>query len=240
MFDWIVTTWKHNFANGVDPKTHPVHFHWRTPSRSWRCGRRCRRPASPRPHQKTDSRQWKCVLLRWPCTPSHRPLPCKHRCCCRSWLRPGAACTWRISQWRQKIFNNSSITFGASQSLVQFERHTSLLGCHTACLTSCVWEFKTVTHSYSSSSSTAKHMRAQIQTQCFLHPASETPARLCTLTFPDPHALVSAACCQKVPRGRPRHTLHLIFMSLQHGQALESLQHAQLVNGRRRAKPGAS
>lgn len=36
-------------------------------------------------------------------------------------------------------------------------RPTSWFGCHTICLTSCVWEFITVTHSYSSSSSTGKH-----------------------------------------------------------------------------------
>lgn len=38
------------------------------------------------------------------------------------------------------------------------------MGCHTVCLTSCVWEFKTVTHSYSSSSSTVKHMRKEMKT----------------------------------------------------------------------------
>ena len=33
---------------------------------------------------------------------------------------------------------------------------TSWLGCQTTCLTSCVWELRTLTHSYSSSSSTVE------------------------------------------------------------------------------------
>lgn len=42
-----------------------------------------------------------------------------------------------------------------------------------------------------------------------------------TQTFPDPHTLVSATCCQQIPGRCPRHTFDLIFMSFQHGQTLE-------------------
>lgn len=71
--------------------THPVHFHLDTPSKSWLCGRHCRRPVSVRSHRRTNSTLWKCVPARWPGTPSHHPLPCKYRCCCRSSPRPEAA-----------------------------------------------------------------------------------------------------------------------------------------------------
>lgn len=40
---------------------------------------------------------------------------------------------------------------------------TSWLGCQTTCLTSCVWELRTLTHSYSSSSSTVEKKRRGTQ-----------------------------------------------------------------------------
>lgn len=42
-----------------------------------------------------------------------------------------------------------------------------------------------------------------------------------TQTFPHPHTLVSATCCQQIPRRCPSHTLDLIFMSLQHSDTLK-------------------
>lgn len=70
--------------------THPVHFQLDTPSRSSQYGHRCTRPASVQSHQNTNSTLWTCVPARWPGTPSHHPLLCKDKCCCRSWLKPGA------------------------------------------------------------------------------------------------------------------------------------------------------
>lgn len=71
-------------------KTHPVHFHLDILSRSSQCGHRCRRPASVQQHQNTNPTLLMCVPVRWPGTPSRHPLPCKYKCCCRSWPRPGA------------------------------------------------------------------------------------------------------------------------------------------------------
>lgn len=70
--------------------THPVHFQLDTLSRSSQCGHRCTKPASDHLHQNTNSTLWTCVPVRWPGTPSHHPLLCKGKCCCHSWLRPGA------------------------------------------------------------------------------------------------------------------------------------------------------
>lgn len=70
--------------------THPVHFQLDTLSRSSQCGHRCTKPVSDHLHQNTNSTLWTCVPVRWPGTPSHHPLLCKGKCCCRSWLRPGA------------------------------------------------------------------------------------------------------------------------------------------------------
>lgn len=113
-------------------------------------------------------------------------------------------------------------------------RPTSWVGCHTTCLTSCVWEFTTVRHSKSFSSSTVKHTGKEIipmdirqctdQISCYeLQCQTSEVVTHCSLTqtFPDPHTLVSATCCQQIPGRCPRHTFDLIFMSFQHGQTLE-------------------
>lgn len=60
------------------------------PSKSSQCGRHCRKLVSVLLHQRTNSRLWRCVPSKWPGTPSRHPLLCKCRCCCHSWLKPGA------------------------------------------------------------------------------------------------------------------------------------------------------
>lgn len=90
--------------------THPVHFQLDTLSRSSQCGHRCTKPASDHLHQNTNSTLWTCVPVRWPGTPSHHPLLCKGKCCCHSWLRPGAVqshgecrVTWCYNRrWKKK------------------------------------------------------------------------------------------------------------------------------------------
>lgn len=172
--------------------THPVHFQLDTLSRSSQCGHRCTKPASDHLHQNTNSTLWTCVPVRWPGTPSHHPLLCKGKCCCHSWLRPGAVqshgecrVTWCYNRRWKKKHSCGQIRM----------RPTSWVGCQTTCLTSCVWEFTTVTHSYSSSSSTAE----QEETWSSLETGNGADQyvqfrRSLTQTFPNPDALVSATC----------------------------------------------
>lgn len=49
------------------------------------------------------------------------------------------------------------------------------------------------------------------------------------LTFPDPHALISAAGGQKVARWGPCHGLDLIFMALQSGYTLQTEEEEELM-----------
>lgn len=200
--------------------SHLVHSHSDIPSKSWQCGRRCRKPSSFPPCRSTNSTPWTCVPSRWRGTPSRHPPPCRCRCCCRSWPKPGAAQTHSRCAVRQQP---RSLLRKASR---RCEAYLLVRVPHDMLDVLCVrvydgdtlvlvffihWEaHREKYHSHTQEGRTRTCQTSDVVPHCSL-----------TQTFPDPHTLVSATCCQQIPRRCPCHTFDLIFVSFQHGQTLK-------------------